>query len=199
MPDDSRLQVALDAINDASGCLGPTYTALAFAIGRTAQLHIDSELVLRGMVTTFLHQGLVELPAGRRRSLRGFTDFLPLCREGFQRADLPEDGRAAVLAVLAEGEDVNGQRNRVVHDRWVERSEDGEDWMRIRLWPVGQDVAATASDLMAVVDTMQVLDSFVRRPRVAFDFLAFYEPGLRREWTAFTYRPLSEAIDAMRC
>lgn len=46
--DDSRLHVALEAIEDAKGRLGPTYAALSFAIGRTAQLHIDAELVLRG-------------------------------------------------------------------------------------------------------------------------------------------------------
>jgi hypothetical protein len=195
--DDSRLQVALEAIEDARGRLGPTYAALSFAIGRTAQLHIDAELVLRGMVTTFVHQGLLEADPSRRRP-QSFLEYLRLCREGFRNADLPEDGRTAVLAVLAEGEDINQRRNRVVHDRWVERSEDGENWLEIRLWPVGRDVAATPSDILAVVDTMRRTESYASRLRVAFDFLAFYEPGLKREWTSFTYRPLAEVIEAMR-
>jgi hypothetical protein len=193
---DSPLRTAMDVINDAQGRVGPTYTALTFAIGRCAQLHVDSELVLRGMVTTFVHLGLIDL--GRKRP-RGFTDLLPFCEVGVRNADLPAAGQAAALDVLADGYEVSARRDRVVHDRWVQRSEAEDDWLQVRLWRVGEDsVRGTESDLAYVAETLLSLERYVRRLRVTFDFLMFNLPGLSREWTVFENRPLDEAIAVMR-
>jgi hypothetical protein len=183
-------------IHDAQGRVGSVYAALTFAIGRCAQLHVDSELVLRGMVTTFDHLGLINL--GRKRP-RGFTDLLSFCQAGVRNADLPADGKAAVLDVLAHGSDVSARRDRVVHDRWVQRTEAEDDWLQVRLWRVGEDsVRATESDLAYVAETLLLLEGYVRRLRVAFDFLMFNLPGLRRDWTVFENRPIDEAIAVMR-
>jgi hypothetical protein len=124
----------------------PLRDRLLHGIGRVAQAQVDVEITLRILYVQLTLPSPGAYLVGSRRSIRQLVED---CRVMLANTELPEHVKTAGRAALDDTLAADELRNRVVHDRWLQDTDDpsGMAYQRQRIAKGTIGFKGEASDL----------------------------------------------------